>query len=228
MAAALVGLLAFASCDADRDDNPIMSVPESFNLLKPEMGDNIIDLKKSSRIRSVQGQKRLLTTVSTETSYWIQIAGEDNADFKKKASSLLQPKETLSLITHQPTSLTSALRKVKGWEEESQVVTDKPITLNVRMVGCPKNLNDSANYVYTNVQQVKNLPMFIKESLPQFWYLTGGIIADASWTNDPSKIGISMMPMYVKEVNLTTSLPVMVLFSIQVTSMEFKIIALRV
>lgn len=26
MAAALVGLLAFASCDADRDDNPIMSV----------------------------------------------------------------------------------------------------------------------------------------------------------------------------------------------------------
>lgn len=45
--------------------------------------------------------------------------------------------------------------KVKGWEDESQVETDKPITLNVRMVSCPKNLNDSANYVYTNVQQVK-------------------------------------------------------------------------
>lgn len=50
MAAVLVGLLAFASCDADRDDNPIMSVPESFNLLKPEMGDNIIDLKSSEYV----------------------------------------------------------------------------------------------------------------------------------------------------------------------------------
>ena len=60
-------------------------------------------------------------------------------------------------------------------------------------------MNDSANYVYTNVQQVKIYPYFIKESLPQFWYLTGGIIADASWSNDPSVIGIGMMPMYVKE-----------------------------
>lgn len=109
MAAALVGLLAFASCDADRDDNPIMSVPESFNLLKPEMGDNIIDLKSSEYVQ-FKAEKAADYGFPTETSYWIQIAGEDNADFKNKsASSLLQPKETLSLITHQPTSLTSAL-----------------------------------------------------------------------------------------------------------------------
>ena len=83
MAAALVGLLAFASCDADRDDNPIMSVPESFNLLKPEMGDNIIDLKSSEYVQ-FKAEKAADYGFPTETSYWIQIAGEDNADFKNK------------------------------------------------------------------------------------------------------------------------------------------------
>lgn len=50
MAAMMVGLLAFASCDSDRDDNPVLTVPESFNLLKPEIGDNVIDLASSTAI----------------------------------------------------------------------------------------------------------------------------------------------------------------------------------
>ena len=199
MAAALVGLLAFASCDADRDDNPIMSVPESFNLLKPEMGDNIIDLKSSEYVQ-FKAEKAADYGFPTETSYWIQIAGEDNADFKNKKRIFSTSTKGNSITYNAPANeFDLCVMKVKGWEEESQVVTDQPITLNVRMVSCPKNLNDSANYVYTNVQQVKIYPYFIKESLPQFWYLTGGIIADASWNNDPSKIGIGMMPMYVKE-----------------------------
>ena len=109
MAAALVGLLAFASCDADRDDNPIMSVPESFNLLKPEMGDNIIDLKSSEYVQ-FKAEKAADYGFPTETSIGYRLQEKIMLTLKtKSASSLLQPKETLSLIMHQPTSLTSAL-----------------------------------------------------------------------------------------------------------------------
>lgn len=199
MAAMLVGLLAFASCDSDRDDNPTLTVPESFNLLKPEIGDNIIDLESSEYVQ-FKAEKAANYGFPTETSYWIQIAGDDNADFTNEERIFSTSTKGNSITYNAPANeLDLCVMKIKGWEEEAQVVKDQPITLNVRMVSCPKNLNDSANYVYTNVQQVKIYPYFIKESLPQFWYLTGGNVADGSWSNDASKIGVGMLPMYVKE-----------------------------
>lgn len=199
MTAMLVGLMAFASCDSDRDDNPTLTVPESFNLLKPEIGDNIIDLESSEYVQ-FKAEKAANYGFPTETSYWIQIAGDDNADFKNEDRIFSTSTKGNSITYNAPANeFDLCVMKIKGWEEESQVVRDQPITLKVRMVSCPKNLNDSANYVYTNVQQVKIYPYFIKESLPQFWYLTGGNIANGGWKNDAADVGTGMLPMYAKE-----------------------------
>lgn len=199
MTAALVGLLAFASCDADRDDNPTLTVPESFNLLKPEMGDNVIDLVNCEYVR-FQAEKAANYGFPTETSYWIQIAGDDNADFANKKRIFSVSTKGNSINYNAPANeLDYCVMQVKGWEEEGQVEKDRPINLNIRMVSCPKNLNDSANYVYSNVQQIKVYPYFIKESLPQFWYLVGGMIADGSWGNDINEVGNKSIPMYVKK-----------------------------
>ena len=201
MAAMMVGLLAFASCDSDRDDNPILTVPESFNLLKPEIADNVIDLENSSAIQFM-AEKAPNYSFPTETTYWMQVTGEDNANFAD-ADKVYSLSSTSNSITYNaPTNeVDLCVMKIKGWDDAAQVEKTTPVTINVRMVACPKNLNDSANYVYSSVQQIKVYPYFIKESLPNFWYITGSIIGNdgCTWKNDPAFFGTGMQPMYVKK-----------------------------
>ncbi len=201
MAAMMVGLLAFASCDSDRDDNPVLTVPESFNLLKPEIGDNVIDLASSTAIE-FKAEKAPNYSFPLEANYWLQITGEDNASFAD-ADKIFSLSTTSNSITYKaPTNeVDLCVMKVKGWEDETQVNKTTPVTLNVRLVACPKNLNDSANYVYSTIQQIKVYPYFIKESLPKFWYITGSIIGNegSTWKNDPAFFGTGMQPMYVKK-----------------------------
>ena len=201
MAAMMVGLLAFASCDSDRDDNPTLIVPESFNLLKPEIADNVIDLENSSAIQ-FKAEKAPNYSFPTETTYWMQVTGEDNANFANTDKVYSLASTSNSITYNAPTNeVDLCVMKIKGWEEAAQVEKTTPITLNVRMVACPKNLNDSANYVYSSVQQIKVYPYFIKESLPKFWYITGSIIGNdgSTWKNDPAFFGTGMQPMYVKK-----------------------------
>lgn len=201
MAAMMVGLLAFASCDSDRDDNPTLIVPESFNLLKPEIADNVIDLENSSAIQ-FKAEKAPNYSFPTETTYWMQVTGEDNANFAD-ADKVYSLASTSNSITYNaPTNeVDLCVMKIKGWDDAAQVEKTTPVTINVRMVACPKNLNDSANYVYSSVQQIKVYPYFIKESLPKFWYITGSIIGNdgSTWKNDPAFFGTGMQPMYVKK-----------------------------
>ena len=42
---ALMGMAAFSSCSTDRDHNPTLTVPQSFELLVPEIGTNVINLE---------------------------------------------------------------------------------------------------------------------------------------------------------------------------------------
>jgi hypothetical protein len=41
-ATALLGIFAISSCSTDRDSNPVLTVPQSFELLVPEIGDNVV------------------------------------------------------------------------------------------------------------------------------------------------------------------------------------------
>lgn len=195
-----VGAVALTSCDADRDDNPVLTVPSSFNLLKPDMADNVIDLANTTSVEVQAEAAPDFGGFPTETTYWMQVTGEDNKDFSKKDEIYSLSTTSNSTTYNAPAKeVDYCVMQVKGWDDASKVEYGKPVTLNVRLVACPKNLNDSAHYVYSTAQQIKVYPYFIKESLPDFWYLTGGIIADGSWGNDIAKVGTSMIPMYVKK-----------------------------
>ena len=51
LATLAMGLFLFSSCESDRDDNPTLSVPQAINLLTPEIGDNVINLKNSESVQ---------------------------------------------------------------------------------------------------------------------------------------------------------------------------------
>src|SRR5574344_526923 len=191
-----MGLLLFTSCESDRDDNPILSVPQTFNFLAPEIGDNVINLKNSESVKC-QAEAAPNYGFPTETSYWIQITeANDFSDPSKVVSTDTKGK---SITYNAPANeIDLGIMKLRGYEDASQVNENEVINLKVRMVASLSNATDSSSYVYSNVKSIKVSPYFLKESLPQFWYMTGAIIANGSWNNDPEKIGIGMTPMYVK------------------------------
>ena len=55
--------------------------------------------------------------------------------------------------------------------------------------------------VYSNVVKVNAIPYYIElsNSPIEIWYLTGGCIADGSWSNSEDAIGKGMIPMFIKQ-----------------------------
>lgn len=196
LAIALMGMAAFSSCSTDRDSNPTLSVPQSFELLVPEIGSNVINLENSE---SVQFKAKTAPDYGfpTETSYWIEVTEE--ADFSNPEKVFSTDTKGNKTVYDAPANeIDYAIMQIRGYEEESQVDKNEVITLNIRMVASIAHDTDGSTYVYSNPQAIKVTPYFLKESLPEVWYLTGGAIADGSWGCDAAVIGTKMIPMYVK------------------------------
>lgn len=195
-AALTMGVLLFASCESDRDDNPVVSVPQSFTQLVPELGDNVINLKNSESVR-FRAEAAPDYGFPTETSYWIEFTEAD--DFSNPELVVATDTKGKSINYDAPANeIDLGIMKLRGYETAEEVDESEVIKLKVRMVASLSNSTDNSSVVYSNVQTISVSPYFLKESLPKFWYMTGGVIADGSWGNDPAVVGTSMTPMYVK------------------------------
>ena len=169
---ALMGMAAFSSCSTDRDHNPTLTVPQSFELLVPEIGTNVINLENSE---SVQFKAKAAPNYGfpTETSYWIEITEE--ADFSNPDKVVSTDTKGNSTVYDAPANeIDYAIMQLRGYEEESQVDKNEVITLNIRMAATISHDTDGSTTVYSNSQSIKVTPYFLKESLPEIWYLTGG------------------------------------------------------
>lgn len=57
VASLLMGALLFTACDSDRDDNPVLSVPSTFQLNAPaDAENNTLDLVNSSTVSFTANQ----------------------------------------------------------------------------------------------------------------------------------------------------------------------------
>lgn len=197
-ATALLGIFAISSCSTDRDSNPVLTVPQSFELLVPEIGDNVINLENSE---SIQFKAKAAPNYGfpTETSYWVEIS-EDQAFADATKLSATDTKGKSITYDAPANEIDLGIMKIRGIEEDSpEIDWGEVITLYVRMVACPSNAKDSANYVYSNVQSIKVTSYFLKEALPELWYMTGDCVGNASWTNASSAIGAGLLPLCVKK-----------------------------
>lgn len=193
---ALMGVAAFSSCSTDRDHNPTLSVPQSFELLVPEIGSNIVNLENSE---SVQFKAKAAPDYGfpTETSYWIEITEE--ADFSDPDKVVATDTKGNSTVYDAPANeIDYAIMQLRGYEEESQVDKNEVITLNIRMVATISHDTDGSTTVYSNAQSIKVTPYFLKEALPELWYLTGDCVGYGNWSCTQSAIGKGMVPMCVK------------------------------
>ena len=196
---ALMGIAALSSCETDRDSNPTLVMPssQSFQLLEPEIGSNIINLENSESILFKAAQAPNYG-FPTETSYWIQVSEDQTFSDPEKISST--DTKGKSITYEAPANeVDLGIMKIRNITDPEQVANwDETITLYIRMVACPTNLNDSAYYVYSNPQTIQVTAYYLKEALPELWYLTGDCVGYGNWSNTKSAIGKGMIPMYVK------------------------------
>jgi hypothetical protein len=87
--------------------------------------------------------------------------------------------------------------KLKGWSTPEDVDKTTPVPVTVRMVANLSHAESMATAVRSNAQKIYVYPYYLKECLPQFWYLTGAYIATNHWKNSLDDVGTGMVPMYV-------------------------------
>lgn len=207
----LAGAFAFTSCSDDNESNPTIAQPTSFVLNQPATTNGTIDLKASKSVVLTWSQPTPYTDFNAPVvpTYTVQlsVAGTFNQEFDENADdntgadffSLSETYSSGQNVAVGAEAIDIAMLKLADWSEATM---PSVLDLSVRVKSSIRDASfHDYNVIYSNVVKVKLMPYYIELSnaAPEIWYMTGGIIADGSWANDPEKIGPSMIPMYVKD-----------------------------
>ena len=192
-----MGALLLTACDSDRDDNPVMSVPSTFQLNAPaDAENNTLDLINSSTVSFTANQPDyggfpLATTYTLQVSF-----DKDFVETDEKAG-------TTANYFSLPTTFSTPEMNVKASELNENIIlfyesvknTDsydnavRPIYLR-----CKANVATVAGSdVYSNVVELPNVLATYKApdvTLPETMYVCGSSIGEAWKTWQP------MAPVY--------------------------------
>lgn len=205
LAGMLIGLATIftaASCDDDRDNNPVlpdMPTQNAFVLNTPAYSTANVDLATSDSLRFTWSQPNYGFPAAAQYEMQFSV---DNVWTSSVADSLADPTQhtpaTYGTVGN-PTGTVSAyvgaaalaktLEQIKHWPEGS-VPADLTIYARCQAVY-------AGDTIYSNVVPVKVLPYYVelKNADPIIYYLIGADIADGKWSNGADKIGISTIPM---------------------------------
>ncbi len=200
---------ALTSCSDDNDSNPTLVEPSEFVVNQPAVGEGLIDLSSSSAIELTWSQP-IFTNMGAPVvpAYSIQVspsgtfnqAYDETLEDNTGADYIVLP-ETYNGCTASidAASLDKALVQLQGWSSDN---VPGSMALNIRVKAAVQDI-DFADLmtVYSNVVKVNAIPYYIElsNSPIEIWYLTGGCIADGSWSNSEDAIGKGMIPMFIKQ-----------------------------
>ena len=187
LAMLLMGVSVFTACNTDRDDNPVLGEPTSFEMLAPAVSGITVDLVNSESIE-LRAKSRPEYGAPVAVTFGAQIALSETTNEEE----IYTLEATGNDITYD--AVTSDINKgimiLKGIESESDFV-DEPIDLYVRMSARLADL-DGAQKIYSNWQKLSVLPYFLAlaDEEPIYWWLIGGCIGDGTWTNNAKGEGV--------------------------------------
>lgn len=205
----LAGTFAFTSCSDDNDSNPTLIQPSVFTVNTPDVGSALVDLESSSVITLTWSQPQF-TDFNAPVIATYSIDVSPTGSFTKAFDEMAEDNTGADFVTLSETystckadidaaSIDKALVQVTGWTADAVPAT-LPITLRVN--ACVKDASFTEyGAVTSNAITLNTIPYYIELSnaAPEIWYLTGGCIADGSWSNSESAIGTGMIPMYLKQ-----------------------------
>ena len=197
-------LVLLTACDDDRDSNPTIQEPTTFELNTPPYASTHVLLDEVKSLDFTYSQPDYGYTaavqykmeVSLTNSFTLSVdeanaaigAGESEENAIPDYIVLDNTFTTCSIAIEAATFAKSIMQLAK-WESE-----DVPATQDVyvRMVA---SVDKYA--ITSNVLEIKVVPYYIvlKDADPELWYLIGSCIADGKWSNSATAIGSSMIPM---------------------------------
>ena len=195
-------MVAFTSCDSDRDSNPELLTPTVFTVNNPAVGDALVDLEKSKSVELTWSQPQFTTmSAPVAASYEVQVSS--TGSFTTKYSEEAEDNSSADYIVlddiynlckaNIPTaSIATALQKLNKWDED-QVPAEQKVSMRVRAF-----LQDASmvtvSEVASNVVTLNTVPYYVVLTTadPVLWYLIGGDIGDGLWKWD---IPSSLLPM---------------------------------
>lgn len=195
-------MVAFTSCDSDRDSNPELLTPTEFTVNNPAVGDALVDLEKSTSVELTWSQPQF-TTMNAPVAANYQVQVSSTGSFTTKYNEEAEDNSSADYIVlddiynlckaNIPTaSIATALQKLNKWDED-QVPAEQKVSMRVRAF-----LQDASmvtvSEVASNVVTLNTVPYYVVLTTadPVLWYLIGGDIGDGLWKWD---IPSSLLPM---------------------------------
>ena len=208
---AFAAVACLASCDDDRDDNPVIDTTKTadveFILNTPVYANTEISLAESDSLNFTWSQPawgfpmvvnyniQLSKDGSFTTSYAQQTADESGAtvadyyqfDVTNQCSNNVGAKD-----------ICRAIASLSSWNSESDVPETQEVYIRVMAQPSSKIAIDEL-IVYSDTLKLTTRPYYIalKDADPEMWYLIGACIGDGAWTNTPEGLGTSTFPMSI-------------------------------
>lgn len=184
-------MVAFTSCDSDRDSNPELLTPTVFTVNNPAVGDALVDLEKSKSVELTWSQPQF-TTMNAPVAAKYQVQVSSTGSFTTKYDEEAEDNSSADYIdledvyplckANVPTaSIATALAKLNKWDED-QVPAEQKVSMRVRAF-----VQDASKVtlseVTSNVVAINAVPYYVVLTTadPLLWNLIGGDIGDGAW-----------------------------------------------
>lgn len=201
------GLQLTTACNDDRDSNPVVQQPTTFQLNTPAYADSEIDLKNSESVNFTWSQPDYGYTAVVNYQIQLSATGEfthskaeaeaDETGATKADYIGLEP-VTLCDVQVDAPLFAKSLMQICQWKEDAVPAVQ---TVYVRVLASiySATATEPIQPILSNIIQMKVVPYYIelKDALPEMWYLIGSCIGDGKWSNSPAGIGTSLYPMSI-------------------------------
>jgi hypothetical protein len=197
----LCGLGVFASCDDDRDNNPTLQTPTTFELNTPVFAGTDVDLRATDSLAFSWSQPAYGFPVAA--SYEMQFSPENDWSVSVETALADESGKTVptfgsaggvkSIVSSnvEGKDLATILQRCEKWKEDAVPATQKVYARCMAVY--------ASDTIYSNVVSFNVVPYYVelKNAAPLEWYLIGSAVGDGSWGNNgTANIGTSIIPLY--------------------------------
>lgn len=184
-------MVAFTSCDSDRDSNPELLTPTKFTVNNPAVGDALVDLEKSKSVELTWSQPQFTAmNAPVAASYEVQVSStgsfttkyDEEAEDNSSADYIdLDDVYPLCKANVPTASIATALAKLNKWDED-QVPAEQKVSMRVRAFVQDASMV-TLSEVTSNVVAINAVPYYVVLTTadPLLWNLIGGDIGDGAW-----------------------------------------------
>ncbi len=204
----LCAMAVFASCEDDRDNDPVLQEPTTFKLNTPAFSNSTVNLAASNTLHFTWSQPdygfpvvaryELQFSPKNDFSTSYAQAKADETGTTVPTYSTAGGVKTVCSNDVEANDVATAIMHVTQWSK-NEVPAEQDV-----YVRCASVFNNDT--IYSNVVKIQVSPYWInlRDKEPNYWYFIGSCIGDGSWGGNIGKDMIPLYPISGEKYGMTT------------------------